>query len=351
MWEVSLGARKRNSRNNLYGAREQRRVTLGHPCVDDVPPRPGSQPSVINPNQPSPTPRVIKNRRFGNIADVPVFLRWEGGRFYPPPLITDLRWELAALKRRLHEEIFFLANSDFIAQEWMMRHATQVMTKHPWPPLVIGRSYVSICKDSIRRALPEIRINGNNLENDKTQNYIRKKLDIIDLLEANIEYGRKIYSHFAKIANDNFRGSSEEKSKVTLGRVNQAFECLPADMSDNELLDVAFYGAIDSSMIHMDLHVMSDLLVLTAALGQLRYGRFYPTKETARTYLFVIGLAEDRSSNGIELASARRQLADRIVDRYHLEELRSELTTICREVMRGADIHKDLQRIQYDVIP
>ena len=346
-----MGRRKRVKANGKYGAREMRAPTKDHPDPDAIRFESGSLPPTLNPNQPLTTPDVLDRGQFGVDTLVPIDLRWERGRWYPPTLIQDLRWELATLRRRLHEEILYLAIGSHRAEEWIKVHAPQVSVKVPWSPIVRGSQFMSSCRQSLHNRLPSIGKYQNNLHRDDVTEYIEEKLRIISLVEENVEYCKILYKNYAKIANNNFRGGRSERKKVSLGRLIQALECLPRRVSDDELLDVAFHGAVDPSLIHQDRYAMSDLLVLAAALGHLRYGRFYPTKEIAQTYLFVVGQTQDASLEHNEIALARRRMADLLIERYGLADLQFELTEICNAVVRGEKIPPHLHRLQFDIIP
>ena len=116
---------------------------------------------------------------------------------------------------------------------------------------------------------------------------------------------------------------------MTLNRMQEALDCLPRFVIQDDLLDAAFYGLIDSSKIYLNHSVMSDLLGLAGALGYLLYGAFHPTIEQARTWLYVVGCAPDASPYHDRLAVHRRQLADCLVSHYGLLDIQSELTEVC----------------------
>lgn len=349
--EARVGRRKRVKANERYSAREQRAPTKDHPDLDAIRIGFESSPPTLNPHQPLTTPNVLERRQFDVDALVPIDLRWERGRWYPPIFIQDLRWELATLRRRLHEDILYLSNGDHRAEEWMKDHAPEVFVKVPWSPIVRGSQFMSSCRQSLHNRLPSIREYQSNLSREDVKIYINERLEIISLIKRNIEYGVKLYSNYAKIAKDNFRGSQDERKRVTLGRLIQALECLPRRVPDDELLDVAFHGAVDSSLIHQDYYAMSDLLVLAAALGHLRYGRFYPTKEVAQTYLFVVQRTQDSSLKHHGIAVARRKMADRLIERFGLADVESELIEICNAVLCGEQIPTHLHRLELDIIP
>ena len=189
-----------------------------------------------------------------------------------------------------------------------------------------------------------------NLDNKAVFEYLTEQVATINTLTLHLRYFHNVYSHFASIANDNFRGGLERGKEVSLGRLIQAFTSLPSVLTEDELLDIAFYGLINSSLIHPDHHVMSDLLGLAAALGRLRYGQFSPTEEQAQAYLYAIGVAPDASAYCKRLEPQRQKLAKLLVKCFVPADLQDDLTSICCAVACRRLIPENLHHLQPDLI-
>ena len=110
-------------------------------------------------------------------------------------------------------------------------------------------------------------------------------------------------------------------------------------------------GLINATLVSPDHYVMSDIVDLTASLGQLSYEAWIPTRDQADTYLYAIGRQPDQSPYRDRLAAERRHLANLLLSRFGLDKLGDKLTAICDAVAAGHAIPDELHGLRLQPMP
>ena len=238
-----MGARTPVSGNDRYGAREMRRIVDGHPPLDECLATDTRLPVELNPHQPIATSKVLGLESYDLDIAFPVYLTVEDGRYSPPPFDAALKRSITIRTRRLSLETEMLANGTDAAEVWLKSQLPQWPQRAaPWPHELDPERFEVKCKADLSRRLPYRGQRRNNLNNRDVLRYLINQCKILELILDAKTYFDHIYSTFARVANENFSGGKEGGHEVTLNTLHEAFRCLPAELSEGDVLDMAFHG-------------------------------------------------------------------------------------------------------------